>query len=73
MSRIYGSPFTKVALNPTSAHDPYVGRLLTVLRHPGHKAWLASSLRSRENVDHQESTSNHVSKSLGVRKNGDGR
>lgn len=62
-----------VALDPTSAHGPYVGRLLTVLHHPGYKAWLASSLRSQENVGHQESTSNHVSKPLGVRKNGDGR
>jgi hypothetical protein len=60
-----------VALGSTSAHGPYLGRLLTFLHHPGHKAWPASSLRSRENVDHQESTSNHVSKPLGVRKNGD--
>jgi hypothetical protein len=62
-----------VALDPTSAHGTYVGRLLTFLHHPGHKAWLVSSLRSRENVGHQESTSNRVSKPLGVRKNGDAR
>ena len=58
-----------VALDPTSAHGPYVGRLLTVLHHPGYKVWLGSSLRSRENVDHQESTLNRVSRPLGVRKN----
>jgi len=43
------------------------GRLLTVLRHPGHKAWLVSSLRSQGNADHPGSTSDHVSKSFAVR------
>jgi hypothetical protein len=72
MSRIYRSPLINVALDPTSAHvAPYVGRLLTALRRPGYKAWLVPSLRSRENADHQESTSNRVSKPPGVRTNED--
>jgi hypothetical protein len=58
-----------VALGPPSAHGSYVRRSLTFLHHPGHKAWLASSLISQENVDHQESTSNRVSKPFGQRKN----
>ena len=70
MSRIYGSPFMNVALDLTSAEGSNVGRLLTSLHHPGHKAWPASSRKSRENVDHQESTSNRVSKPLGLERTG---
>jgi hypothetical protein len=56
-----------VALDPTSARmDPNEGRLLTFLRHPGHKAWLVLSLRLQGNAGHPESTSNHVSKSFTV-------
>ena len=57
-----------VALDTMSASTvPTQERLLTVLHHPGHKAWLASSQRLRENADHPESTSNRESKPLDVR------
>jgi hypothetical protein len=50
-----------------SSDDPYARKLLTFLHHPGHKAWLASSLRPRENAAHPESTSNRGSKPPSVR------
>lgn len=53
-----------VALDPTSARMvPNEGRLLTVLRHPDHKASPVLSLRSQGNAGHPESTLNRVSKS----------
>jgi hypothetical protein len=50
-----------------SPYSPYIERSpLTVLHHPGHKAWLALSLKLQGNVDHLENTLSRVSTSFGV-------